>query len=169
MNYFKKFVGKKTKIEQNHKIASIVFASIGGFLAIACVGFLSENSHNLLVMGSFGASCVLIFGFAASPFSQPRNVIFGHFISTFIGLLFLHFVGSEWWSMAAALAFCIFVMMLTKTVHPPAGSNPIIVFLLGANWDYLFFPTLFGAIILVLVALIFNNLSKEKIYPVYWL
>lgn len=168
MNYFQKFVGKKQQIDQQQNIKEIVFSSIGGFLAICAVGFLSSSTNFLLVMGSFGASCVLIFGYPASPFSQPKNVIFGHFISTLIGLICLHFVGDFWWSMALALSLCIFFMILTSTVHPPAGSNPIIVFLLGSNWDYLFFPTLFGAIILVIVALIFNNIHTKRLYPVYW-
>lgn len=169
MNYFQKFVGRKQQIEQKQGLSDAFFSAIGGFLAICAVGFLTQSYHSLLVMGSFGASCVLIFGFPKSPFSQPRNVIFGHFISTFLGLLFFHFMGAEWWSMALALGFCIFFMILTKTVHPPAGSNPIIVFLLGSNWDYLFFPTFFGAIILVAIALLFNNIHTKRVYPAYWL
>ena len=119
-------------------------------------------------MGSFGASCVLLFGFPKSPFSQPRNVIFGHFISSFTGLFFLHFIGSDYISMALALATAISLMIATRTVHPPAGSNPIIIFLLGAPWDYLIFPTLIGSIILVFVSLFYNNLHKNRSYPEYW-
>ena len=119
-------------------------------------------------MGSFGASCVLLFGFPKSPFSQPRNVIFGHFISSFTGLFFLHFIGSNYISMTLALATAISLMIATRTVHPPAGSNPIIIFLLGAPWDYLIFPTLIGSIILVFVSLFYNNLHKNRSYPEYW-
>ena len=71
--------------------------------------------------------------------------------------------------MALALATAIAVMIATRTVHPPAGSNPLIVFLLGANWDYLIFPTLIGSMTLVLVALIYNNLHKDRSYPQYWI
>lgn len=59
-------------------------------------------------------------------------------------------------------------MMVTKTVHPPAGSNPLIIFLLGASWDYLIFPTLVGAVILVVIGLFYNNLDKNRNYPQYW-
>lgn len=168
MNYFKKFCGQNKNTTASVNIKEIVFSWAGGFIAIALIGFLTKSFDTLLVMGSFGASCVLIFAFPKSPFSQPRNVILGHFFSTAIGLFFLHFLGNEWWSMALALSFAISIMLLTKTVHPPAGSNPLIVFLLGAEFEYLIFPTFYGAVILVLVALFYINLHPKKVYPQYW-
>jgi len=169
MNYFKKFKGQGEALPPKSAISEILFAWFGGFISILIIGYLTKSYDNLLIMGSFGASCVLLYGFPKSPFSQPRNVILGHFLSTFIGLAFLHTLGNEYWSMAIALATAIAVMIATRTVHPPAGSNPLIVFLLGANWDYLIFPSLVGSVILVVVALFYNNLHKSKSYPQYWL
>lgn len=168
MNYFKKFKGQGEALPTKSPISEIAFAWLGGFISILIIGYLSKSYDNLLVMGSFGASCVLLFGFPKSPFSQPRNVILGHFLSTFIGLVFSHILGNEYWSMSLALATAIAIMIATRTVHPPAGSNPVIVFLLGANWDYLIFPSLIGSIILVTVALFYNNLHKNRAYPQYW-
>lgn len=168
MKYLEKFKSKGTNLPPKTALKDVVFAFIGGFIAIAIVGYLTKEYNNLFVMGSFGASCVLLFGYPSSPFSQPRNVIVGHFISTLVGLICLHFIGDFWWSMALALAISLALMILTRTVHPPAGSNPIIVFLLGSSWDYLIFPTLVGAVILVLVALFFNNLHKNRAYPEYY-
>jgi len=168
MNYLQKFKGQNEKLPKIPKLEDIIFAWIGGFIAIGLIGFLTKSYDNLLVMGSFGASCVLLFAYPKSPFSQPRNVILGHLVSTFIGLLFLHLFGSEWWSMALALATAISFMMFTRTVHPPAGSNPLIVFLLNADFEYLIFPSLIGSIILVVVALLYNNLSSKRSYPQYW-
>lgn len=169
MNYFQKFKGQNEVLPPKVNINDIVFAWFGGFIAIAIIGYLTQSYDSLLVMGSFGASCVLLFAFPKSPFSQPRNVILGHFLSTFIGLFFLHFIGSEWWSMSLALASAIAVMVATRTVHPPAGSNPLIVFLLGSTWEYLIFPSLIGSIILVVVALLYNNLHPKRNYPSYWM
>jgi CBS-domain-containing membrane protein len=59
-------------------------------------------------------------------------------------------------------------MMLTRTVHPPAGSNPVIVFLTQPAWDFLLFPTVIGATILVAAALVYNNATRETNYPKYW-
>lgn len=168
MKYLTKFKGLGIKQPQRSSFREILFVWLGSCIAIAIIGYLTKSYDNLLVMGSFGASCVLLFGFPNSVFSQPRNVILGHFFSTLIGLLFLHYIGNDYLSMALALATAIAVMLLTNTVHPPAGSNPLIVFLLNANFDYLIFPSLVGSIILVLVAIFYNNLHKERSYPKYW-
>ena len=146
----------------------ILMGGIGGVLAIGIVGYLAHVTGYPLVLGSFGASCVLIFGFPESPFSQPRNIVGGHVLASFIGLLFLSLLGAHWWSMALAVGITIAAMMMTRTVHPPAGSNPIIIMLLAPTWDFMLTPTLMGALVLVLVALFFNNIPKEKTYPRYW-
>lgn len=149
-------------------IQQIMLAWLGGVLAIAVVAWLADTSHLPLVLGSFGASCVLLFGFPDSPFSQPRNVIAGHFLASLTGLVFLTLFGPHWWSMALATGTTIALMQLTRTVHPPAGSNPVIVMLTAPAWKFLLMPTLIGAIALVTVAVMFNNLPRERAYPKYW-
>lgn len=141
---------------------------LGGVLAIAAVAYIAAISHSPMVLGSFGATCVLVFGFPESPFSQPRNVIVGHFLSSLVGLVFLALLGPHWWSMALAAGTAIAVMQLTRTVHPPAGSNPVIVMLSSPGWNFLLTPTLLGALVLVIVAIIFNNLPQDRTYPKYW-
>jgi len=142
---------------------------LGGTLAIGSIGFVAFKSGHPWVLGSFGASCVLLFGFPDAPFSQPRNVIAGHLLSSSVGLLMLHFLGPAWWSMAAAAGLAITVMMLTDTVHPPAGSNPVIVFLTQPDFSFLVLPTLFGTWILLAVAYVFLKYTHPSAYPKYWL
>lgn len=146
----------------------IGLAWTGGCLAIAVVAYLAAVSHTPLVLGSFGATCVLAFGFPDSPFSQPRNIIAGHFLSSLVGLCFLTLLGHEWWSAALAVGTAIALMQITRTVHPPAGSNPVIVMLATPGWSFLLTPTLIGASMLALVAIVFNNLPKGRAYPKYW-
>lgn len=147
---------------------SVALAWLGGFLAIATVAVLGDRLSLALVLGSFGASCVLVFGYPDLPFSQPRNVVIGHFLSSLVGLVFLTAFGAHWWSLALAVGTAIALMMITRTVHPPAGSNPVIVFLAQPAWSFLWYPTLAGALLLVIVALIYNNLTREVNYPKYW-
>jgi len=147
---------------------NVALAWLGGVLAIAGIASLGEQLSLTLILGSFGASCVLVFGFPDVPFSQPRNVIVGHFLSSLIGLLFLTIFGPHWWSLALAVGTTIAAMMLTRTVHPPAGSNPVIVFLVQPTWSFLWLPTLSGALLLVAVALLYNNLTRTSHYPKYW-
>ena len=168
ISYFQKFKGIQIEKSPSVPLKSIMLTWFGSFLAIAAVALATNITHEPLVLGSFGASCVLLFGFPKSPFSQPKNVILGHFLSSLIGLIFYHYVGDAWWSLSLALATAISIMIMTQTAHPPAGSNPVIVFLTGANWEFLITPTLIGSIILVIVALFYLNLDKTKQYPSNW-
>jgi CBS-domain-containing membrane protein len=168
MNLFEKLKGDNAKLPPKHSIRAILIAWLGGFLAISAVTLLSNTFSTALVLGSFGASCVLIFGFPDVPFSQPRNVICGHFLSSLIGLLCLTSFGATWWSVSIAVGTSIAMMMLTRTTHPPAGSNPVIIYLLKPTWSFLLFPTLFGAIVLVVIAIVYNNLANDGKYPKYW-
>ncbi|WP_374486165.1 HPP family protein [Zoogloea sp.] len=147
---------------------SVALAGLGGFLAIAAVAGLAEQASLALLLGSFGASCVLVFGFPEVPFSQPRNVVLGHTLSSLVGLACLAAFGPHWWAAALAVALAIMGMMALRCVHPPAGSNPVIVFLTAPGWSFLFTPTLAGALLLVAVALVYNNLRGAKHYPQYW-
>jgi CBS-domain-containing membrane protein len=168
LTFLQKLKGDGAALPPRAANKQVGLAWLGGCLAIAILAILSDSLSVALVLGSFGASCVLIFGFPDAPFSQPRNVIVGHGLSTFIGLLFLTLLGAHWWSLALAVGTAIALMMLTRTVHPPAGSNPVIVFLTKPAWGFLLYPTLFGAIILVLVALIYLNATRDAKYPKYW-
>ncbi|MBJ3787765.1 HPP family protein, partial [Bacillus sp. OA1] len=104
-----------------------------------------------------------------APLSQPRNIIGGHLISTFIGLSIYHLFGNEYWTIALAVGMAIAVMMLTRTTHPPAGADPIIV-ILGANsWSYLVTPVLIGSVVIVVIALFINNMSSKRSYPTFWM
>ena len=164
----KKLRGDQAALPPKVSGKAIFIAWLGGFIAIAVIAGLFEGTALPLVLGSFGASCVLVFGFPDAPFSQPRNVIVGHFLSSLSGLAFLTLFGPHWWSVALAVSTAIALMMMTRTVHPPAGSNPVIIYLLQPGWGFLLAPTLLGAIALVLVTLIYNNVMRESRYPKYW-
>jgi len=142
-------------------------ACAGVFVIIGILAFGTFNLGTMLLLGSFGSSAVMVFAFPDIHFAQPRSVIGGHVISSAVGLAMLALFGPTWWALALAAALALALMMLTRTVHPPAGSNPLIVFLAAPQWGFLLFPTLFGAIVMVLVALIYHCACKRK-YPAYW-
>ncbi len=168
MVFLAKFKGDGAPLPPKPPLKAVGLAWLGGFIAIATVAGITNLLSVGLVLGSFGATCVLVFGYPDVPFSQPRNVILGHLISSLVGLVYLSVFGAHWWAVALAVATAISLMMVTRTVHPPAGSNPVIVFLLQPSWSFLLFPTLVGALVLTAVALVYNNASREARYPKYW-
>lgn len=164
-----KYRGDRSLIPAMPSLKAVALAWLGGVIAIAVVSKLGMFLSVPLMLGSFGASCVLVFGFPDVPFSQPRNVIAGHVLSSAIGLAFLAAFGPQWWAMGLATGTAIAVMMLTRTVHPPAGSNPVIVFLSQPAWGFLLHPTLIGAVLIVVISLIYNNAVRGGTkYPRYW-
>jgi CBS-domain-containing membrane protein len=166
--FFSKWRGDGAALPPRAPSKAALFAGLGGLITLAILSLLLEQQQWPLVLGSFGASCVLVYGFPDVPFSQPRNVVLGHVISSFSGLLFLHLCGPHWWSVALAVGAAITAMILTRTVHPPAGSNPVIIYLQQPGWGFLLAPTLLGAALLVLIALFYNNATRPGRYPKYW-
>ena len=168
ISFFMKFRGDKTKLPPKHTTQAIILAGLGSFVAISLIVLLSNTFSVALVLAPFGATCLLIFGFPDIVFSQPRNILGGHFLSSLIGLICLTFFGATWWSVAIAVSTAISVMMFTRTTHPPAGANPIAIYLIKPTWNFLLFPTTFGALVLIFVALFYNNFTRESKYPKYW-
>jgi len=143
------------------------FATVGAFIAIAALLYLTEITHYLLIIASFGASCVLLFALPEAPLAQPKNIIGGHFITALVGLVVAHFLPISPLVIAFAVGIGIGLMVLTGTTHPPAGGNPLII-LLGmpdAPWTFLLFPVLSGTILLVMVAWLYHPFTTKAYKP----
>tara|TARA_B110000881_G_scaffold21025_1_gene15293 strand:+ start:173 stop:628 length:456 start_codon:yes stop_codon:yes gene_type:complete len=145
----------------NNLLVSL-FAGLGAALAIGLLAFVETlYAGAILLMAPFGASAVIIFGLPKSPLAQPKNVILGHLITAFIGLVFVEFVGVTALSLAIAAGLGVTLMLLTKTTHPPAGANPILIMLTAQSWSFLLFPVLAGAIALVFMGKLMNEISRR--------
>jgi CBS-domain-containing membrane protein len=151
----------------SYGLRSGAIACAGVFAIIGVLGLASYDLGLLLLLGSFGSTAVMVFTFPELHFSQPRSVIGGHFICTAVGLAALTLLGPSWWSLATAAAVSAALMMWTRCMHPPAGSNPIIVFLAAPKWSFLLFPTLAGAVVMVVVAVLYHRATR-RVYPAYW-
>lgn len=134
-----------------------VLAGLGGFLTIGLLATLNAAETLPLLIAPFGASCVLVFGVPASPFARPRNVIGGHFVTALVGLAAVSALGPGPLGMAVGVGVAIAAMMVTDTVHPPAGANPIVVALTHAGLPFLAAPVLAGAITIVAMGLAYNR------------
>jgi CBS-domain-containing membrane protein len=147
---------------------------LGAFVGIGLIGLL--NRYRLpadapLLIGSFGASSVLIYGVINSPLAQPRNLVGGHVLSAFIGVTMYRLIPQELW-LAGALAVSLSIvgMQITKTLHPPGGATALIAVigspqLKALGYWYVLTPVLSGVLLLLLVALLFNNITASRHYP----
>ncbi len=175
--YFKKMKGGG-KTPPFTSISNIFWSFIGAFLGIASLHYSSfdyiDSSDINMVIGSFGASAVLVYGAIDSPLAQPRNLIGGHILSAVIGVACYQFFGSDpWLAGALAVATAIAGMHLTKTLHPPGGATALIA-VIGSphlhetGYMYALLPVGRGALILLFFALLVNNLPKGRRYPKFW-
>ncbi|GEO05023.1 membrane protein [Adhaeribacter aerolatus] len=149
---------------------------IGSFTGIGLIGLLHSAyltpADNIFLIGSFGASSVLIYGIINSPLAQPRNLIGGHLISALIGVTVHQLIPQEVWLAAAlSVSLSIVLMQITKTLHPPGGATALIANIGSAKitslgYLYVLNPVLSGAVILLLVALVFNNVTPRRSYPI---
>lgn len=148
---------------QKHLMA--LFAGIGGSLAIGALTFLDSITTQLFIMAPLGASAVLVFGLPQSPLAQAKNVIFGHLLTAFVGLVISHWLGVSPLTLALATGLAITLMLMTETTHPPAGANPLLVMMLEPSWSFLVTPVLAGTIILVVIGklmlLLRNKLESD--------
>jgi CBS domain-containing membrane protein len=133
-------------------------------------------STKLFLVGSFGASAALLYAAPRSELAQPRNLLLGQLIAAVTGVTAYKLVGSHvGLASALAVACSIAIMQLTGALHPPAGATALIAVLGPAKvhhlgYEYILSPILVGAVILLVVALLVNNLSasESRHYPVTW-
>ena len=159
-------------------VGEVFWSWLGAFLGIGLVGFLDARvfapADLALIIGSFGASAVLIYGAPGSPLAQPRNLIGGHLISAVVGVMLFQELGAiPWLAAALAVSLAIAAMHLTRTLHPPGGATALIA-VIGSErlhhlgFLYVLIPVGLGALCLLLVALLVNNLAPSRRYPVVW-
>ena len=173
-NYWFKITGKwrscplACPIDRPHH-KHIFWSWLGSFIAIGVTAYLSTKTNSPLIMAPFGASSVLIFGIPDSPLAQPRNFVGGNLLAALVSLIILYIFGSEPWTMGLAVATVIGLMQFTGTLHPPSGAVALVVMMTKPSWDFLLTPALEGSVIILLCAVVFNNLAEERSYPKHWL
>tara|TARA_Y100001935_G_scaffold219466_1_gene192708 strand:+ start:40 stop:507 length:468 start_codon:yes stop_codon:yes gene_type:complete len=143
---------------------------LAGIFSIITIGILTiltyKTSYGIFLIASFGSTMVLLYGYPESPFAQPKNIILGHFLTAFIGVIFLNFIPLPIFiNIPLAVGFGVMFMILFKVTHPPAGGNPIIVIIGSVSFDYLLTPVLIGSIIVVMFGVIINKFLFKKVYP----
>ncbi|MBF0214752.1 MAG: HPP family protein [Magnetococcales bacterium] len=160
-------------------LPEVFWSWIGSFLGVFMVAALDrvffQDGDQMLLIGSFGASAVLLYGAPSSPLAQPRNLLLGHFLSALVGVAMARlFPDQAWMAGPLAVSTAVVVMHLTRSLHPPGGATALIA-VIGSTqihdlgFLYAFVPVLLGASLMLMVALVFNNLIPTRRYPLWWM
>ena len=149
------------------KIIKSFLALIFTTITIGILTLLTyKTNFGLFLIASFGSSMVLLYGYPESPFAKPKNILFGHLVTSAIGILFYNFIPLPIYiSIPLAVGLGVGLMILLDVTHPPAGGNPIIVILGSVSFDYLFSPILTRCLIIIVFGIFLNKFVAKKKYP----
>ena len=148
--------------------------TIGILAYITYQSILSGTNYGLWLAASFGSSVVVVFGYPENEFSQPKNVLFGHLLCAFVGIVFVIIFKITqdrtvfFLALGLAVGIAVMLMMALKVTHPPAGGNTIVVMIAQDSFQFLIFPIMVGAVTIILGGIIYNRLILKKKYPQTW-
>ena len=143
------------------KNKAMLLGVLGATIGIIALQFITNASGVELVAASFGATFVLIFALPDSPVVKPKNIVGGYLISTFISLLVFEFIGNDPFSLGLAFGLSFVLMQLTKTLHPPAGSIPLLILFVPPDWKFVLTPILVGVIFILIYAKFYSFVLKK--------
>ena len=149
----------------------IIQSFLAGFYSFITIGILTlltyKTDLGVFLIASFGSSMVVLYGYPESPFAQPKNVFFGHVLTSVVGMFFLYFLPIPLYIvLPIAVGTGVALMMLFNVTHPPAGGNPIIIIVGSVSVEYLLSPVILGSAIIVIFGLVINRLILKKKYPI---
>ena len=149
------------------KIKLSFFAGIFSFFTIGILSALTyKTDYGIFLIASFGSTMVILYGYPDSPFAQPKNIFFGHFLTSFVGVIFVYYIHLPiFLILPLAVGFGVGLMILLDVPHPPAGGNPIVVILGSVSFDYLLNPIMVGSIIIIIFGIILNKFILKRKYP----
>ena len=159
------------------------YNSLLSFLAISLIGlcdkyFLSrfgitDDLDVSMIIAAYGASSIIIFDAYHLPIAQPRHVLIAFPLSAIIGVVFNHYTSFEpTVKVSFAVSVTLFTTNFLEIQHPPSGAVAAIA-VLGSDtikalkWGYVLTST-GGALMSVLVAVLFHNIVPGRHYPLWW-
>jgi CBS-domain-containing membrane protein len=116
----------------------------------------------------FATSIVMVMGSPDLEPAQPRALVGGHLVATLVGLVLVKLIGTAPWTAACAVGIAMAAMHGTRTFHPPAGIDPLIVVVYDKSWDFFLVPVAAGACLLAAFAFAWHNLFARGSWPRRW-
>jgi CBS-domain-containing membrane protein len=152
-----------------HAALRLTACSIGAAVALGLLLWFIDPPSAPLLVASFGGTAVFLFGLTRAPAAQPRSLVGGHLGGAFIGIICFQAFGDVTWVYVLALVLTLAFMLLTGTVHPPAGANPLIMIHSHAGFAALWQPVGLGVALLLVVAAIWSRITPGVAhYPCNW-
>lgn len=150
-----------------HPVVRLLWCLVGGGSAIVLALLMAGPPLTPFLLASLGGTAVFLFGMTRAPAAQPRALFGGHLGGAFIGIACYQALGDSLVAYSLAISLTLGFMLLTRTVHPPAGANPIVMVHAHAGWAALLQPVLLGIACLVLTAIVWSRLYPGLVrYPV---
>jgi CBS-domain-containing membrane protein len=143
----------------------VLIALIGGALGIGILEFITQVTNLPLLWAPFGGTCVLVFAAHSSPFSQPLNVLGGHLLSAILSFVLIAILPAGPFTLMLVVGVVIAAMRITRLTHPPAGANPIVIYLAHASWVVVLPSLAIGALAILVVGYFMHLLTKTQ-YPI---
>ena len=145
-----------------------VAGAAGAAIAIALMELLAARTAIPLLFVPFATSIVLVMGSPEIEAAQPRALIGGHLVATLVGLLVVKVTGPGTAAAALAVGLAMVAMHLTRSFHPPAGIDPLVVVINDLSWSFLLVPVAVGACLLAALVLAWHNLFRRGSWPMRW-
>jgi CBS-domain-containing membrane protein len=155
-------------MKEYRAVIGMLAGAAGGAVAIGILEAFSTRAAIPLMAIPFATSIVLVMGSPDVEAAQPRALVGGHIVATIVGLIVVKVAGPEPWAAAVAVGLSIMAMHLTRTFHPPAGIDPLLVVVNNMSWSFLLVPVAVGAILLALFAFIWHLLIRRYSWPTRW-
>lgn len=149
-------------------LIGVLAGAAGGAVAIGIMEMLAAHAELPLMVIPFATSIVLVLGSPEVEAAQPRALVGGHLVATIVGLLVVHIAGPAPWAAAVAVGLAIAAMHLTRTFHPPAGIDPLLVVVNNMSWSFLVLPVGLGAALLALFAFLWHLVTRRYEWPTRW-
>ena len=146
-----------------------IVSGISAALVIGVLAFLTlRTSAGIWLMFSFGATVFIVFVLYNLETAQPKNIFFGHLVSVLVGIIFNETIGFSFYSLGLSVGVAVALMVYLKVMHPPAASNPLVVLFTDVSFDFILFPIITGAIVIILMSVLINKIILKRNYPTKW-
>src|SRR5262249_10723132 len=149
-------------------MTAVIAGAGGGAVAIALMELLSERAALPLMLVPFATSIVLVMGSPEIEAAQPRPLIGGHVVATLVGLLVVKIAGPGVFTAALGVGLAMVAMHLTKSFHPPAGIDPLVVVLNDMSWSFLLVPVAGRAVPLAPLGVGLHHPFRRHGWPERW-